>query len=88
VAHWSIVGWLIEVTLLRGVDVRIAQTMHLTAWWLHAILKARVVKSERLTIYRLVSGNATQRNRQFVGQFFSLAPAQHQRLDVDTPVCL
>jgi Fe-S oxidoreductase/nitrate reductase gamma subunit len=40
VAHWSIVGWLIDVTLLRGIDVGSAQTMHLAAWWLHAILVA------------------------------------------------
>ena len=39
-AHWSIVGWLIDVTLLRGIDVGNAQTMHLAAWWLHAILVA------------------------------------------------
>jgi Fe-S oxidoreductase/nitrate reductase gamma subunit len=40
VAHWSIVGWLIDVTLLRSIDVGSAQTMHLAAWWLHAILVA------------------------------------------------
>ena len=43
VAHWSIVGWLIDVTLLRGVDVGNAQTMHLTAWWVHAILVAAFI---------------------------------------------
>ena len=40
IAHWSIVGWLIDVTLLRGLDVDSAHTMHLAAWWLHAILVA------------------------------------------------
>src|SRR6266487_907076 len=40
VAHWSIVGWLIDVTLLRGIDLGRAQTLHLGAWWLHAILVA------------------------------------------------
>src|SRR6266705_7006332 len=40
VAHWSIVGWLIDVTLLRDIDVVTAQTMHLGAWWLHTILVA------------------------------------------------
>src|SRR5438552_11732179 len=40
VAHWSIVGWLIDITLLRGIDVGSAQTMHLAAWWLHTILVA------------------------------------------------
>jgi Fe-S oxidoreductase/nitrate reductase gamma subunit len=39
-AHWSTVGWLIDVTLLRGIDAGSAQTMHLAAWWLHAILVA------------------------------------------------
>ena len=29
VAHWSIVGWLIDVTLLRGIDPGRAQTLHL-----------------------------------------------------------
>jgi Fe-S oxidoreductase/nitrate reductase gamma subunit len=40
VAYWSTVGWLINVTLLPGLDVGSAQTMHLAAWWLHAILVA------------------------------------------------
>jgi Fe-S oxidoreductase/nitrate reductase gamma subunit len=40
VAYWSTVGWLIDTTLLRGIDVGTAQTMHLAAWWLHAILVA------------------------------------------------
>ena len=39
-AHWSVVGWLVDVTMLRGVDVRSAQSMHLAAWWVHAILAA------------------------------------------------
>src|SRR5438874_7811815 len=39
-AGWSFVGWLIEVNLLRGIDVATAQTMHLAAWWGHAILVA------------------------------------------------
>jgi Fe-S oxidoreductase/nitrate reductase gamma subunit len=40
VAYWSTVGWLIDTTLLRGIDVGNAQTMHLAAWWVHAILVA------------------------------------------------
>src|SRR5215470_12210255 len=40
VAYWSTVGWLINTTFLRGLDVRSAQTMHLAAWWLHVILIA------------------------------------------------
>src|SRR5436309_7059761 len=43
VAHWSIVGWLIDVTLLRGIDPARAQTLHLAAWWLHAILVAAFI---------------------------------------------
>ena len=42
-AHWSIVGWFIDITLLRGIDVGSAKTMHLTAWWLHAILVAAFI---------------------------------------------
>ncbi|HEY1582246.1 MAG TPA: heterodisulfide reductase-related iron-sulfur binding cluster [Chthoniobacterales bacterium] len=37
-AHWSSVGWLIELTLLRGLDLHTAQTLHLATWWAHAIL--------------------------------------------------
>jgi Fe-S oxidoreductase/nitrate reductase gamma subunit len=37
-AHWSTVGWLIDTTLLRGLDIGTARTLHLAAWWLHAIL--------------------------------------------------
>jgi Fe-S oxidoreductase/nitrate reductase gamma subunit len=40
VAHWSAVGWLIDSTLLRGIEIANARTMHLAAWWLHAILVA------------------------------------------------
>jgi len=40
VAQWSIVGWLIDATLLRRLDVGYAQTMHLVMWWLHAALVA------------------------------------------------
>ena len=40
-AHWSIVGWLIDVTLLRGIDVgRPRKRCTSAAWWLHAILVA------------------------------------------------
>src|SRR5436309_16028870 len=38
IAHWSTVGWLIDTPLLGGIDVGRAQSMHLGAWWLHAIL--------------------------------------------------
>ena len=36
-AHWSTVGWLIDTTLLRGIDVGTAKRMHLVIWWLHTI---------------------------------------------------
>jgi len=39
-AHWSIVGWLIDVTILRGIDIEQARTMHLASWWVHTILVA------------------------------------------------
>ena len=40
IAHWSVVGWLIDVTMLRVLDVDSARSMHLAAWWLHTILVA------------------------------------------------
>ena len=43
VAHWSTVGWLIDTTLLGGIDVGRARSMHLAAWWLHAILVAAFI---------------------------------------------
>ena len=39
-AHWSTVGWLIDRTFLRGIDLDSAKTMHLVTWWLHTILVA------------------------------------------------
>jgi Fe-S oxidoreductase/nitrate reductase gamma subunit len=39
-AHWSTVGWLIDTTLLRGVDTGAARTMHLALWWVHTVLVA------------------------------------------------
>jgi Fe-S oxidoreductase/nitrate reductase gamma subunit len=39
-AHWSTVGWLIDITALRGLDVGTARILHLAAWWLHAVLVA------------------------------------------------
>ncbi len=36
-AHWSTVGWLIDITFLRRIDVGTAKTMHLVTWWLHTI---------------------------------------------------
>jgi Fe-S oxidoreductase/nitrate reductase gamma subunit len=39
-AHWSVIGWLIDVSLLRSIDIQSAQSMHLAAWWLHTILVA------------------------------------------------
>jgi Fe-S oxidoreductase/nitrate reductase gamma subunit len=37
---WSTVGWLIDRTMLRGIDLQTAKTMHLVTWWLHTILVA------------------------------------------------
>jgi Fe-S oxidoreductase/nitrate reductase gamma subunit len=39
-AHWSIVGWLIDRSMLQGLTIGTAQTMHLWTWWLHTILVA------------------------------------------------
>jgi Fe-S oxidoreductase/nitrate reductase gamma subunit len=39
-AHWSTVGWLVDTTLLRGIDIGTARTLHLATWWVHAILVA------------------------------------------------
>ena len=46
-AHWSIVGWLIDVTVLRGLDVPTAQTMHLGASGLAARDSGRRCSSPR-----------------------------------------
>ncbi len=37
-AHWSTIGWLLDVTLLRGLSVETARSLHLASWWLHTIL--------------------------------------------------
>jgi Fe-S oxidoreductase/nitrate reductase gamma subunit len=37
-AHWSVIGWAIDLTFLRGVSPQTAQSLHLTSWWVHAIL--------------------------------------------------
>ncbi len=39
-AHWSTVGWLIDTTMLRGIDIGTAKNMHLVTWWVHTILVA------------------------------------------------
>jgi Fe-S oxidoreductase/nitrate reductase gamma subunit len=59
VAHWSTVGWLIDTTLLRGLDVGTAQTLHLAAWWLHAILVAAFFFSTPVTRFlHVITGPA------------------------------
>ena len=40
IAHWSTVGWLIDRSLLSGLAISTAKTMHLAVWWIHAILVA------------------------------------------------
>lgn len=37
-AHWSVIGWAIDVTFLRGLGLKTAQNLHLASWWVHAIL--------------------------------------------------
>lgn len=37
-AHWSLVGWAIDFTLLRGLSFATARALHLTTWWIHAVL--------------------------------------------------
>jgi Fe-S oxidoreductase/nitrate reductase gamma subunit len=38
--HWSIVGWIIDRTLLHDVTVTTAKSVHLIIWWIHAVLVA------------------------------------------------
>ncbi|MGI8890144.1 MAG: heterodisulfide reductase-related iron-sulfur binding cluster [Chthoniobacterales bacterium] len=40
VAQWSTVGWLIDKSMLQGIDLPTAQGMHLVTWWVHTILVA------------------------------------------------
>ena len=40
IEYWSTVGWLIDRTVLRGLNIHTAQSIHLGVWWLHAILVA------------------------------------------------
>ncbi len=39
-AHWSVVGWLMDVTIFRGLNIGAARTLHLGSWWVHTILVA------------------------------------------------
>ncbi len=40
VAHWSTVGWIIDKTMLGGIDIPTAQRLHLISWWVHIVLVA------------------------------------------------
>jgi Fe-S oxidoreductase/nitrate reductase gamma subunit len=37
-AHWSVIGSAIDLTFLSGLSLGTARTLHLTTWWVHAIL--------------------------------------------------
>ena len=39
-ARWSIAGWGLAATLLGRIDPGTAQSLHLAAWWVHAVLVA------------------------------------------------
>ena len=55
VAHWSTVGWLIDKTMLQGIDVPTGQAMHLVTWWFHTILVAALFVSIPLNRFLHVS---------------------------------
>ncbi|MBX3744446.1 MAG: respiratory nitrate reductase subunit gamma [Verrucomicrobiae bacterium] len=40
IARWSVIGHLIDLTLLRGLDLETSRTWHLWMWWIHTLLVA------------------------------------------------
>lgn len=40
IAHWSIVGWILESIFLQNVGVETARHLHLASWWVHTVLVA------------------------------------------------
>lgn len=40
VARWSIVAWALDKTLLQGMSLEAAKTLHLNSWWIHVVLVA------------------------------------------------
>src|SRR5204862_6318478 len=60
IARWSTVGWLIDASLLQRIDIEAARKLHLTAWWLHAILGAAFFASIPVTRFlHVLTGPAT-----------------------------
>lgn len=58
-ARWSTVGWLVDATLLRGLDIGTARALHLATWWLHAILVAAFFASIPVTRFlHVITGPA------------------------------
>ncbi len=59
IARWSTVGWLIDASLLQRIDIETARKLHLTAWWLHAILVAAFFASIPVTRFlHVITGPA------------------------------
>src|SRR5205814_7089859 len=59
IARWSTVGWLIDASLLQRIDIEAARKLHLTAWWLHAILVSAFFASIPITRFlHVITGPA------------------------------
>jgi Fe-S oxidoreductase/nitrate reductase gamma subunit len=81
-AHWSVVGWLVDVTLLRGIKVSTAQTMHLSAWWLHTVLVAVFFATIPVNRFlHVITGplNITTRPRRSLGALVPLKIEEVER---------
>jgi Fe-S oxidoreductase/nitrate reductase gamma subunit len=81
-AHWSTVGWLIDTTLLRGLDTGTAQTLHLAAWWLHAILVAVFIATIPVTRFlHVITGpaNIAGRPERSMGELIPLTMEEVER---------
>jgi Fe-S oxidoreductase/nitrate reductase gamma subunit len=83
-AHWSTVGWLIDTTLLRGLDIGTARTLHLAAWWLHAILVAAFFATIPVTRFlHVITGpaNIAGRPERPMGELIPLTMEEVERTD-------
>ena len=81
-AHWSTVGWLIDTTLLRGLDIGTARTLHLAAWWLHAILVAAFFATIPVTRFlHVITGpaNIAGRPERPMGELIPLTMEEVER---------
>jgi Fe-S oxidoreductase/nitrate reductase gamma subunit len=81
-AHWSTVGWLIDITALRGLDVGTARTLHLAAWWLHAVLVATFFFSIPVTRFlHVITGplNIAERPERPMGTLVPLTLEEVER---------